>query len=124
MSNNNSYQWRRQVIWGLLLMLFGLVLLLDQLDMFDVTRLWHYWPLLLVVLGLNRMIGSPNARDFTSGLWMTFIGLWLFAVFEELFGLTFYNSWPVFIIVSGITMVLEPVIARRLQNREINNEKE
>lgn len=124
MCNNNSYQRRRQVIWGLLVMLFGLVLLLDQLDMFDVSRLWHYWPLLLVVLGLNRMIGSPNAREFTSGLWMTFIGLWLFAVFEEILGLTFYNSWPVFIIVSGVTMMLEPVVARRLQHRESNNEKQ
>ena len=123
MSENKSYQWRRQVIWGLLLMLFGLVLLLDQLDVFDIKRLWHYWPLLLVVVGLNKMIGYPTARDFTSGLWITFVGLWLFVTFEGLFGLTFYNSWPIFIIVSGITMLVEPVIARRLQNRESINEK-
>lgn len=122
--SNNNYQWRRQVVLGLLLMLFGLVLLLDQLDMFDLSRLWHYWPLLLVVVGLNKMIGSPTARDFTSGVWMTFIGLWLFVVFEGMFGLTFYNSWPIFIIVSGVTIMLQPVVARRLKDRESTNEKQ
>lgn len=123
MNNNESYRWRRQVVWGLLLVLFGVVLLLDQLDVFDVRELWHYWPLLLVVFGANKMIGAPTARDVTSGLWLVFVGAWLFAIFEELFGLTFYNSWPFFIIISGVTMVLEPVIARRIQSRESSHEK-
>jgi hypothetical protein len=123
MRNNDSYRWRRQVMWGLLLVAVGVGLFLDQMDMFDIERLWHYWPLLLVVFGINRMIGFPSARDFTSGLWTTFIGLWLFAVFEGDYGLTFYNSWPFFIIISGVTMVLEPIIARRLQSRESDNEK-
>lgn len=123
MRNNQSYRWRRQMIWGLLLVLFGAGLLLDQFDMLDVRRLWHYWPLILVVVGLNRMIGPPSARDFTSGLWMACVGVWLFLTFENRFGLTFYNSWPVVIIISGATMVLEPVIARRMQSGESNHEK-
>jgi hypothetical protein len=123
MRNNESYRWRRQMMWGLLLVALGIGLFLDQMGMLDIDRLWHYWPLLLVVVGINRMIGFPSARDFTSGLWMACIGAWLFVVFEGRWGLDFYNSWPVFIIISGITMVLEPVIARRLQSREPDHEK-
>jgi hypothetical protein len=123
MRNNESYRWRRQMMWGLLLVALGIGLFLDQMGMLDIDRLWHYWPLLLVVVGINRMIGFPSARDFTSGLWMACIGAWLFVVIEGRWGLDFYNSWPVFIIISGITMVLEPVIARRLQSREPDHEK-
>lgn len=113
MNDIHSYQWRKQILWGLLLVAFGAVLLLQQFDIVDLYDLWHYWPLILVVIGLNRMIGYPTARDFTSGLWTMFIGLWLFANFEAMFGMTFYNSWPYLIIAWGVTLILRPFIRER-----------
>jgi hypothetical protein len=123
MRNDQSYRWRRQVMWGLVLVALGIGLFLDQMGMLDIEHLWHYWPLIMVVVGVNRMIGYPSARDFTGGLWTACIGAWLYAVFDGDWGLTFYNSWPVFIIISGLTMVLEPAIARQLRSRESDNEK-
>ena len=113
-SNKSSYEWRRQMMWGLLLIGFGTIVLLDQLDIYHVDGLWHYFPLVLTVMGVNKMIGFPTAKDFTMGLWMVFLSLWLFATFENLFGLTFSNGWPVPVIFCGVTMVLEPFIERRL----------
>jgi hypothetical protein len=109
----DSYHWRKQLMWGLLLVGLGGVLLLDQFDMLDVYDLWHYWPLVLVVLGINKMIGYPTARDFTSGLWTSFIGVWLFANFEHMFGMTFLNSWPYLIIAWGVSLILRPFIRER-----------
>ena len=124
MSNDSSYHWRKQLMWGLVLIGFGIAFLLDRLGMFDISELWHYWPLLLVVIGVNKMIGYPTVKDFTSGLWLVFIGLWLFAVFDNVYGLTFYNGWPIPIIFAGIVMIIEPFIQRRLApNLEIRNEK-
>lgn len=111
-------------MWGLVLIGFGIAFLLDRFDMFEISDLWHYWPLLLVVVGINKMIGFPTARDFISGLWSAFIGLWLFTVFENMFGLTFYNAWPIPIIFAGIVMIIEPFIKDRLApNAELRNEK-
>ena len=124
MSTTSSYHWRKQLMWGLVLIGLGVAFLLDRFDLFEVRELWHYWPLLLVVIGINRMIGYPSAKDFTSGLWSAFIGLWLFAVFENLFGLTFMNAWPIPIIFCGVTMIIEPFIKSRLApNSELRNEK-
>lgn len=124
MNTQRSYEWRRQLMWGLLLVSFGVVILLDQMDLVEVRELWHYSPLLLIVFGINKMIGYPTAKHFTSGLWMLFMGVWLFAVFEHLFGLTFRNSWPFVIIASGVSMMLEPFIHKRFaQNEEPYNEK-
>ena len=124
MSTKSSYAWRKQLMWGLLLIGLGVAFLFDRFDMVAIWDLWHYWPLLLVVMGINTMIGFPTAKEFTSGLWTTFIGLWLFAIFENMFGLTFYNGWPLPIIFCGIAMVLEPLIQKRLApNSELRNEK-
>ena len=111
-------------MWGLVLVCFGVVIFLDQMDLVEMRELWHYSPLLLIVFGVNKMIGYPTAKHFTSGLWLLFMGVWLFAVFEHLFGLTFRNSWPFVIIASGISMMLEPFIQKRFaQNEEPHHEK-
>ena len=124
MSIESSYQWRKQVMWGLVLIGVGLVIFLDQMGYVEARGLWHYAPLVLVDFGINKMIGYPTARDFTSGLWMMFMGVWIFAVLEHMFGLTFRNSWPFVIIASGISMILEPLIKRRFAaNEEISHEK-
>jgi len=121
MDTENGYRQRKQMMWGLVLIAVGIAFLLDRMNVVDIYELWHYWPLLLVVAGINQTIGYPNAREFTSGLWTAFIGLWLFAVFEGLLGLTFRNSWPLFILMWGLQLVLEPVIARRFA---LNKEKD
>ncbi|THC42552.1 LiaI-LiaF-like domain-containing protein [Massilia sp. Mn16-1_5] len=113
MSTERSYTARKQLMWGLVLIGLGVIFLLDRADLVDASTFWHYWPLLLVVAGINQTIGYPSAREFRSGLWTIFIGLWLFAVFEELFGLTFGNSWPLFLLMAGLQLVLAPLISRR-----------
>ncbi|WP_426102017.1 LiaF transmembrane domain-containing protein [Massilia sp. TSP1-1-2] len=124
MKPETSYEWRKQLMWGVVLICFGLGIFLDQMNLVEFRGMWHYSPLLLVVFGINKMIGYPTAKHFTSGLWELFIGLWIFAVFENMYGLTWGNSWPFVIIASGVTMVLEPIIRKRFApNEEYGNEK-
>lgn len=121
MSSENGYRQRKQMMWGLVLIVVGVVFLLDRMGLADVDELWHYWPLLLVVAGINQTIGYPSAREFTNGLWMVFIGLWLFAVLEGFLGLSFRNSWPLFILMWGLQLVLGPLIARRFPSSKEND---
>lgn len=124
MGTDNSYQWRKQLLWGLLLIGFGSAIFLDRLDIFEIDELWHYWPLVLVVVGINKMIGYPTPRDFTNGLWTVFIGIWLFAIFEGGYGLTFRNGWPFLIIAWGVKLILEPFIKQRFaSNTESRHER-
>jgi len=115
MNFENSYHWRRELVRGLLLVAVGLGFFLDRMDIVETEAWWHYAPLLLVAIGINRTIGYPSARDFISGLWTAFIGIWLFASFEGLFGLTLSNGWPVFVIIAGVTMALRPFAERRFE---------
>lgn len=47
----------KNVFWGLLLVIFGTLLLLDNLGIADMGDLIHqYWPLILVILGLGLLL--------------------------------------------------------------------
>lgn len=116
MGTEQNYTTRKQIMWGLVLIGLGVIFLLDRMDILDASSVWHYWPLLLVVVGINQTIGYPSAREFRNGLWTIFVGLWLFAVFEGLFGLTFRNSWPLFLLMAGAQLILAPVLARRFSD--------
>lgn len=113
MNNESNYQWRKQIVWGLVLIAIGAVFLLDRLDILDIHDLWHYWPLILVFIGFTRMIASPTPGDLSGGLWMVIVGTWLFAVFDDRFDITFRNSWPLLLIGGGIVMVIKPLLERR-----------
>jgi uncharacterized membrane protein HdeD (DUF308 family) len=124
MHTEDAYHWRKQAVWGLLLILVGTIVLLDRLDHIDAGAYWHYAPLLLVVVGINQTIGYPSPREFGNGLWTAFIGLWLFACFEHVFGLTFGNSWPLFILAWGVKLVFQPLFNRRFAQQTANQHME
>jgi uncharacterized membrane protein YoaK (UPF0700 family) len=120
MNSEASYHLRRQVLWGVVMIGLGVAFLLDQFDVYDVRQLWHYAPLLLVVAGINQTIGYPSGREFANGICTVLVGLWLFAVLEGVFGLTWRNSWPVIIIIFGITMAIRPIAERRFNAHKEN----
>ena len=121
MNTENNYAARKQIMWGMVLIAVGVIFLLDRMEIVDLRSLWHYWPLLIVAAGINQTIGYPSAREFSNGLWTVFIGLWLFAVFEGYFGLTFRNSWPLFLLMWGVQMLLAPVVQRRFPQTKEND---
>lgn len=122
MDDTQAYHWRKQLLWGLLLIGVGAALLADQLGYLNIYELWHYWPLILVLIGVIKMIGFPSARDFISGLWLVLIGIWLFANFEHMFGMDFESSWPYLIIAWGIILILKPFIRDRLAANQPDKE--
>lgn len=113
MSAENSNKPSSQVMSGVVLIVVGVTIFVRHMDLFDIDRLIAYWPLAIAALGLGKMLFYPDARQFCSGVWLVFLGLWLFAVLEHMFGVTIRNSWPIVFVAGGINMVLEPFIRKR-----------
>ena len=43
------------LVWGIILIIFGFLFLLDQFDI-DVWRaVWRFWPVILIVWGANKL---------------------------------------------------------------------
>ncbi len=111
-ANRARLKLRRQVIWGLTLVAFGVAYLVNRDDHEAVATLWQYWPLVLIAFGIGNMLPPTHGRQFVDGLSQVLFGAWFFIVFEGWWGLTFGNSWPLLIIVAGAGMVLQPLAVR------------
>ena len=102
----SRHRGRRGLATGVALMLLGLLFLLANLRLVDFRFTWDAWPLFIVIFGVVRMIDSPNRG---SGFWLIAIGLWLFVNEWEIWGLTYHDSWPLLVVLVGLSMVWKAV---------------
>jgi hypothetical protein len=119
-NSENHYHRRKQLLWGLLLIVLGALFLLDRLELLDLDlrRLWHYWPVLLVAFGINKMLAPTSARRILGGLWLIGFAAWYYVSFERLWGLSFATSWPLLLIGWGAGLVLEPLLNQHFASKE------
>jgi LiaF transmembrane domain len=94
-----------QLVAGAALVLGGVVVFLANLDLLDLGRVWRYWPLVLIGVGVNKLIRPAEKKSKDEGVWLCMIGAWLLISNLKLFGLGFGKSWPLLILAIGISIV-------------------
>jgi hypothetical protein len=104
---------RKRLLWGASLVAVGTLFLLDRLTVLDLmqylspqTHGWHFLPLLIALGGVISVVSAQSVPQFLNGLEDMALGVWVFACFSNLWGLTFANSWPIVLIVFGLQMLL------------------
>ncbi|MGE0455090.1 MAG: DUF5668 domain-containing protein [Vicinamibacteria bacterium] len=108
-----------RLIWGLALVLLGAGMTLDRLGLFEMRPYRRYWPLVLVALGLGRLL-TPSDGGRAGGVWLLTAGLLLLGDTLQL--LSIRDSWPLFFVVLGASMMLEPGRRSRRHRREDSQE--
>jgi hypothetical protein len=97
--NDDAHQRRS----GLTLVIIGLWLLVNTLELFDLD--WGTsWPLLLIGLGIGKLV-FPEKDGRSGGLLLLLIGIWALLNVLGLWGLYWDTSWPFAIIIVGLTIV-------------------
>jgi hypothetical protein len=115
------------IVAGGILLALGAAMLLDTTGAVDIRVGRLIAPLILIALGSSILLdkgafvfggrrefddqGRPRVRlqkrgDANSGLWLIGIGVWMMVSQMHLFGLNYGNSWPLFIILSGIMTMI------------------
>ena len=103
------------LVVGLLVMSLGIGLLLDRTGIL-VGFGWHnFWPCVLIAIGVVRL-SIPRDDGRRDGGWMVFIGVLL--LLNQMHVLRFQESWPLFIVAVGVTMVWKEVFRRGSRVRE------
>lgn len=102
----------RQATTGLLMMAAGVVLLLDQQGIIEIGSIGHWWPLVLVVLGLWKITAPDGERDAAGGAMFMAFGGWLLACNQHWLGLTYANSWPLVFVAMGVKMIVKALTPR------------
>lgn len=114
MSIYTAYRWRQQIVWGTALIIAGCVLLLDRAGViefdFNPLNFWRWWPWLLVVSGVTKIIPPTTPRYFTNGLWEIFFAGWWYVSFNHIWGLGFGETWPALVVACGVGMLMRPML--------------
>jgi hypothetical protein len=110
-----------RVLLGLAIVLVGVAMLVQRNDAWGIHLHIGWWPFLLILLGLVRMLVPAEHRGRRSrrtGFWLLAVGAWGLISEMELFGLDYSTSWPLLLIALGINIVWKSVGAppdRRIQ---------
>lgn len=114
MNVETAYQWRKQLVWGLLMIAVGCAFLLERAGYIDfevdITRLWRYWPWLVVISGITQIIPPTTPQYLLSGLGSIFFAGWWYVSFNRIWGWGFGDTWPALIVALGVGMLLRPLL--------------
>ena len=100
----------RHFVIGVIILVLGVILLLDQLGFTAANKLW---PLLLIYFGANKF---STSSDPVGRFWGGFLALLGIALELEALGtgyVRFSTIWPVFLICVGVLLVLRHYEVRR-----------
>jgi hypothetical protein len=100
----------RHFVIGVIILVLGVILLLDQLGFTGANKLW---PLLLIYFGVNKF---STSRDPVGRFWGGFLALLGISLELEALGsgyIRFGTIWPVFLICVGVLLILRRYETRR-----------
>jgi len=116
-------QYTSQLVWGGVLLILGAALLLSNLDILQIDSVWSYWPLIIVAIGIGKLVTAETPRERGGGIWMIFLGAWLYISVFKVFGFGFHDSWPILLVGVGVSMVVKSTYRPSLQgNKEASHE--
>jgi hypothetical protein len=96
-----------RVILGGVLLLIGGVMLASELGFEVPVRLWSWWPLVPLALGLSRALLSTDPERRRGAYWLIVVGVWGGICVLGLFGLGWGSSWPIWLIAIGLRVALD-----------------
>jgi len=107
-----------RLLLGLGVAIFGVVLMLDRLDLVDAGSVLRFWPLILIVIGLQQFF---NPREHVGGrrvpvngiIWMAIGTLLLLNSFDLLHVSIWRLFWPAVLIALGVRLMMRPGLRTR-----------
>ncbi|MGH7741318.1 MAG: LiaF transmembrane domain-containing protein [Candidatus Eiseniibacteriota bacterium] len=91
-----------RLVFGLGLVAAGILFTLANLGLIDSDVLSQYWPTLIILYGLLRMIGVGCQRSWLTGLMIALFGAWWLLHNLGLLPFDIWQMWPLLLIFVGL----------------------
>jgi Cell wall-active antibiotics response 4TMS YvqF/Domain of unknown function (DUF5668) len=96
----------RHFIIGVLVLLLGFVLLLDQFGFVEANKIFLFWPLILIYFGVHKLAGPSNMVGRFWGGFLILLGVSFELEELGISHIRFETIWPVFLICVGVLLIL------------------
>jgi predicted membrane protein len=105
MDNKARTYFDMRIVVGLVVVAAGVVLLLESLDFGIDVHIWDYWPILVILVGLGKIMKPKAFRQVFWGVVLIGIG----ALFQlnnlGIIEFWFDDLWPILIILIGFVII-------------------
>lgn len=102
---------RKGIVWGLGLMLGGMVMLLWMYHFIPGDFLQTWWPLFVIAGGFGSLLSASDPNDVGSAVTTIGIGMWMLVATNGWYGLTWTRSWPLALVAAGLGTVARALAA-------------
>lgn len=96
-----------RLIFGLTLIAIGVAYSLDRLGYLHAGDILRWWPVVLVLAGLGKLFSPGSSASRWTGLLLAGIGGWLLLEEARILYVSFWDWWPVLLLLFGARFVLE-----------------
>jgi predicted membrane protein len=112
-SNSDWYSAQR-LVPALLLIAVGGVFLLNNFHVVQARDLWQYWPVILMVAGVFKLVDAEDAPQRTAGGILLAFGSIILASNLGLIPVNVWDLWPILLIGAGVYMLVDRTIRPRM----------
>ena len=106
MDKKQSHFFNGKMIIGIAIITFGLLALLDNFGIVSGVKIWEYWPLILIFIGVGFLFQPKEYRQYFSGIILLVIGgFFLVRNLIETFDFNIGDLWPVILVIVGIKIL-------------------
>ncbi|HVR40899.1 MAG TPA: DUF5668 domain-containing protein [Thermoanaerobaculia bacterium] len=95
---------------GLLLLVAGGLMFLDEIDLIHVGPIWSYWPVFLIVVGVVSEYDAIRYGRGDGGFILIAVGVWMLCATQRIFGLNYRTGFPIGVVIAGAGMTLHAIL--------------
>ena len=101
-----------RMVWGVVLILSGIMLMMARFGRLTfLPEGYVWWGGAVTAIGLLSIVTARRAETVGTGVTLSLLGLWFVLVTNEMFGLRWYNSWPLALVAAGAGTVAHAIAA-------------
>ncbi len=108
-----------QVVLGLVVIGLGVLFLLDNLNILNFHRAIGFWPAILIVIGVIKLLDTRSPNGYLVGVLFIGAGSVLTLNRMGLFNFDWRMFWPVLLIILGLSVVFKALAGRRQRAGDI-----
>lgn len=101
------------IVIGAIIVLVGLGLLLDNMGIVQFRDVWRYWPVLLIVYGVSRILSCQAVSSLVWGGVVALVGAFILLDNLDIVSFNFDYIWPLLIIGFGLAMLVRALDRKR-----------
>lgn len=94
-----------QLLIGLTVVALGVLFTLDNLDLIRSGPILRWWPIVVVLIGVSKLVGYGSGRHVLAGGLITTAGLWLLLSSIDAVPWGFWDLWPLALVFVGGSLI-------------------